>query len=699
MNEKVAIIKLEREYCGSFDFKSRAREAFKVENVLTSGTGAGVETNERRVGNVEQERGKVVILSVTRGGKVASGDMLERKEVEEIVKSESVRIAKCENEAKKGRKYAEEKMEVDSGWTLKSREEGVMVWVKEEEAAFKQEVVRPKKPAVQAKGKEGESSNCDDLVWCGELVWHESTSILPLVNSCPCTVTGRREVVGMLPTRLAMRLISMRAVQAIQPELLRRCHRLELVPCRQEGSEQTLAKALSTMAGIVNQGDQLAMLLLHSKAKGVIFGFVFQDRVDFSTLGSSATARKQEAARRKNIIQSCAEKVKEPHRFRPGPLALAATRRFPVPSERKKTTPPSPTPRAPKPTRGASPVNVSPPNPQPGPLALEATRRFPVRGSSLTSLRNCPIAEAEEASRPPSTTLPVANANSQLRSVVSSPKARMVSNYERSQLSTKGLINGMMSSPKARMVSAHEDAQQTNPGVVATRALPNLTFSCIGPANDSSQHYGTVSSPTTGMVSNQDSIQRLSPSLVATRTPPSLALSSRNISKSPITLPMLVRGQKSSSNNHQALNLLKSLDKRRKSAVLSKVRCREPSVDWDFTASPSKINMAKPHKCIICCRPFKHEYSLQLHRQRAHSIVRKLKCLKCDQTFETMHNLKVHTMTAHKKSNEEFSCGSDFRLKKCFKVSKDSIHSQSMTRVEEVPNLVNTDFSPSTILT
>ena len=370
-----------------------------------------------------------------------------------------------------------------------------------------------------------------------------------------------------------------------------------------------------------------------------------------------------------------------------------------MPSERKKTTPPSPTPRAPKPTRAASPVNVSPPNPQPGPLALEATRRFemhklklsllmlinfrfPVRGSSLTSLRNCPI--AEEASRPPSTTLPVANANSQLRSVVSSPKARMVSNYERSQLSTKGLINGMMSSPKARMVSAHEDAQQTNPGVVATRALPNLTFSCIGPANDSSQHYGTVSSPTTGMVSNQDSIQRLSPSLVATRTPPSLALSSRNISKSPITLPVLVRGQKSSSNNHQALNLLKSLDKRRKSAVLSKVRwctldvtfsiltfltrCREPSVDWDFTASPSKINMAKPHKCIICCRPFKHEYSLQLHRQRAHSIVRKLKCLKCDQTFETMHNLKVHTMTAHKKSNEEFSCGSDFRLKKCFKV-------------------------------
>ena len=70
--------------------------------------------------------------------------------------------------------------------------------------------------------------------------------------------------------------------------------------------------------------------------------------------------------------------------------------------------------------------------------------------------------------------------------------------------------------------------------------------------------------------------------------------------------------------------------------------------------------MAKPHKCIICCRPFKHEYSLQLHRQRAHSIVRKLKCLKCDQTFETMHNMKVHIVTAHKKSSQEFSSGSNF---------------------------------------
>ena len=153
MNEKSAKIKWEGEYCGSFDFKSRAQEPLKVENVSASGK-AGVETNERSVDNVEQESGEVVILSVTRGGRVASGYKLERKVVEEIVKSESVHIAKGENEAEKGRKDVEEKMEVDSGWTLKSREEGVMVWLKEEEAApaFKQEVLRSK-PAAKAKGK------------------------------------------------------------------------------------------------------------------------------------------------------------------------------------------------------------------------------------------------------------------------------------------------------------------------------------------------------------------------------------------------------------------------------------------------------------------------------------------------------------------------------------------------------------------
>ena len=77
-----------------------------------------------------------------------------------------------------------------------------------------------------------------------------------------------------------------------------------------------------------------------------------------------------------------------------------------------------------------------------------------------------------------------------------------------------------------------------------------------------------------------------------------------------------------------------------------KTRRSKPSVEEDLVVSPSKRSAAKPYKCIICCRPFRYEYSLQLHRQRAHSIVRKLKCLKCDQTFETMHNLKVHSCTA-----------------------------------------------------
>ena len=110
------------------------------------------------------------------------------------------------------------------------------------------------------------------------------------------------------------------------------------------------------------------------------------------------------------------------------------------------------------------------------------------------------------------------------------------------------------------------------------------------------------------------------------------------------------------------------------SNLLVPSRIQASSWEWDLTASrtsKSKISSAtnqKPYKCIICCRPFKHEASMQLHRQRAHSIVRKLKCLKCDQTFETMHNLKVHTVTTHKKASEESSCGSSFMLEGCFKV-------------------------------
>ena len=289
MNEKIGTSKWEGEYCGSFDFKSRT---FKVEAPVTT----DVEKNER-VSNVEQE---ITILSVRRGKKASDQErnMSDKVEVAKsetwgVEKSEPVHMMRGENRAEKRSK--DEKMEVDSDWKLKSSEAGVVVWVKEE--SFKQEVLQPRQPAEKATEKKTESSNCDDLVWCGELVWHETSSILPLVNSCLCTVTGSKEVVRMLPTRLTMRLISMRVVQSFQTELLQRCHRLELVPCHQEGGEQTLTMALATMAGIVNQGDQLAMLLLHSKAKGVIYGFVFKDKVDLSNVCSTATARKQEAAR------------------------------------------------------------------------------------------------------------------------------------------------------------------------------------------------------------------------------------------------------------------------------------------------------------------------------------------------------------------------------------------------------------------
>merc|ERR1719494_1683903 len=89
----------------------------------------------------------------------------------------------------------------------------------------------------------------------------------------------------MLPARLTMRLIPMDAVQTIPQDFLRRSRR---------------------------------------------FGFVFRDKIDMSALDTAANTRKQEAARRKGIIQSCADtpSQKQPHRFRPGPLALSATRRF-----------------------------------------------------------------------------------------------------------------------------------------------------------------------------------------------------------------------------------------------------------------------------------------------------------------------------------------------------------------------------------
>ena len=95
-----------------------------------------------------------------------------------------------------------------------------------------------------------------------------------------------------------MRLIPMDAVQAIPQDFLSRSRRFELVPCNQElGGEQKLAAALANLGGVVNQGEQLAMLLLYSKARGVVFGFVFQDQINVSALDTAATIRKQEAMR------------------------------------------------------------------------------------------------------------------------------------------------------------------------------------------------------------------------------------------------------------------------------------------------------------------------------------------------------------------------------------------------------------------
>ena len=283
MNEKVKMW----EYDASLDFKTRAGETFKVEQVEA----------------VKEEHNEIIVLSV-RGGHVSSDPLRVEKMREEreswgFVKSESGHKLESENEAPNRR---EEKMEVGSDSGIESRESGVVVWVKEEmKPDLTKEVVQPR-PVVTGdrrteSARDPEKETSDDLVWCGELVWQESSSILPLVNSCPCTVKGSREVVGMLPTKLNMRLISMDVVQSIQTDLLRRSHRVELVPCHQGSAGQQLEVAMASMAGIVNQGDQLAILLLQSKAKGVIFGFVLQDRVDLSTLGSGATAKKNEAAR------------------------------------------------------------------------------------------------------------------------------------------------------------------------------------------------------------------------------------------------------------------------------------------------------------------------------------------------------------------------------------------------------------------
>ena len=246
------------------------------------------------LGQLIEEHNYTNTITWINRGKAEKGGEAEMQEKVEY--GESGHKLESEIEAPNMREDVK-KMEValDSG--AESRENGVVVWVKEEMGPdLKKEVVQPRPEVAESSRGPGKETS-DDLVWCGELVWQESSSILPKVNSCPCTMKGSREVVGMLPSKLNMRLVSMEAVQTIQMDLLRRSRRVELVPCHQGSAGQQLEVAMASMAGIVNQGDQLAILLLQSKAKGVIFGFVLQDRVDLSTLGSGATAKKNEAAR------------------------------------------------------------------------------------------------------------------------------------------------------------------------------------------------------------------------------------------------------------------------------------------------------------------------------------------------------------------------------------------------------------------
>ena len=183
-------------------------------------------------------------------------------------------------------------------------------------------------------------------------------------------------------------------------------------------------------------------------------------------------------------------------------------------------------------------------------------------GSSLTIQRNCSISQEVSNSPPPTTLGTGSNDSSRLLSMVSSPRARVVSDRERSHRLTPGRQNYTVSSPKPRTVST-----RTNSGLVASRTQTNLAPSYESPVKAC---YSATSSPKNGMFFNQDSIQ------CPTRTPPNPAVSSQNGSNSPKPLsPMLAPGQKSSINNQKALNLLKSLDKRRKPTMLFKAR-------WSF---------------------------------------------------------------------------------------------------------------------
>ena len=243
------------------------------------------------------------------------------------------------------------------------------------------------------------------------------------------------------------------------------------------------------------------------------------------------------------------------------------------------------------------------------------------------------------------------------------------------------------------------------------------------------------------MVSSLSGLQRITCSgLPSTRTLPSPAFSLKSnptfANSAPLVRPF--PGKKTSSNIQPPLNLPRTFDKRHKTEVPLRIRKnsldevqksvfpsrhQEPSVavTWDLAPLPTSITKISaaahpykpynPYKCITCCKSFKYEASLQLHRQREHSTVRDPKCLKYDQPFETIQSRKEHTVTAHKES-EESRYGGKFRLDRYFKVcqslcvfvfnhsenvkvDEDKAHSHSQERKEEAPKFMNRNFSTS----
>ena len=134
--ESVSVEKVKMwEYDASLDFKSKTGEAFKVEQVEA----------------VKQENDEIIVLSVRGGqpGHVSSDPLREECESWGFVKSESGHLLGSENEAPNRRKDLE-KMEISSDSGAGSRENGVVVWVKEEtEPDLKKEVVQPRPVVIK----------------------------------------------------------------------------------------------------------------------------------------------------------------------------------------------------------------------------------------------------------------------------------------------------------------------------------------------------------------------------------------------------------------------------------------------------------------------------------------------------------------------------------------------------------------------